>query len=633
MRTYNSRISDRMGSHRHRKGVRGASHRAAAGTGSSREAPASPRRQRLAATLFALTLLTVTTLVVYSPARHYDFVALDDPLYVSENPHVAGLTFDNIGWAWTHRHGGFWIPLVWMSYMLDVTLFGPGPAGHHLTNIVLHLLNTVLLFWALVRMTGATWRSGFAAALFAVHPLHVESVAWITERKDVLSTCFWMLAMLAYAAYVRHRGAWRYAVLAACFLAGLLAKPMVVTLPVALLLLDVWPLGRYPTERWPSLVLEKMPLAAIALASGVVAYLAQREAGAVSSLETYSLGLRISNALVSYVAYLGKTVWPAGLSIFYSHPLAIPAWKATAAAAVLGVLFFVAVRAFRNQPAILVGWTWFVVTLLPVIGLVQVGVQSMADRFTYIPLVGIFVAVAWAVPDIVPIPRAVLGAAAAVAVASYAAAARQQLTYWKDSVTLWTRATEIVLDIDSYRAHMSLGDVLLAQGRAGEAIGHFTEAARVRPDSAEAQHKLGLTLAGQGRIDEAAAAFAAAVGLDPRLATARADLGLALSKLGKNDSAIDQYSEALRLDPNQPDTQNNLGALLARNGRMHEAVPHFLAAIRLRPDFELAHVNLAIAFVNTNELDEAEREFKEVQRINPGNQVAARALADLARRR
>ena len=581
--------------------------------------------------LLVAALLTIVTLLVYAPARHYDFIELDDPLYVRENPNVAGLTPGNVAWAWTNRHGGFWIPLVWMSYMIDAAMFGPGPGGHHATNVALHLLNTLLLFWALVRMTGALWRSGFASALFAIHPLHVESVAWITERKDVLSGFFWMLAILAYTAYVRQRRAWRYAVVAACFVAGLLAKPMVVTLPLALLLLDVWPLGRYPTERWQTLAVEKLPLAAIALAGSIVAFFAQQEAGAVGNLQTYSPALRVSNALVSYVVYLRRTVWPSGLSLFYSHPLAIPAWKAFGAAALLVSISFAAVRAFRRRPAILVGWLWFLLTLLPVIGLVQIGLQSMADRFSYIPLVGIFVAAAWAIPDTGRVARVVLATSAVAVVGLYAAAARQQLSYWKDSVTLWTRTTEIVLDVDSFRAHISLGDVLSAQGRTAEAIAHFTEAARVRPDSAEARHKLGLTLAGQGRIEEAATAFADAVRVDPRVAAAHADLGLALSTLGKHDQAIEQYTEALRLDPNQPETQNNLGAILAQNGRMREAIPHFTEAVRLRPDFERAHVNLAVAFVNVGQLDDAGREFREVRRINPGNDIANRALADLAR--
>jgi tetratricopeptide (TPR) repeat protein len=586
----------------------------------------------MAEQLVIAVLLAIVTLAVYAPARHYDFVALDDPLYVSENPHVAGLTAQNVAWAWTNRHGGYWIPLVWMSYMLDVTAFGPGPGGHHSTNVGFHLLNTLLLFWVLLRMTGAAWRSGLVAALFAVHPLHVESVAWITERKDVVSACFWLLAMAVYTAFVRERRLWRYALLTLCFVAGLLAKPMVVTLPFALVLLDVWPLRRYPTQSLQSLLVEKVPLMAIALVGSAVAYFAQEQAGAVSTLEVYSVGLRISNALVSYVTYLRKTVWPMDLSVFYSHPDSIPAWTGVGAALLLVAISIVAVRAFRRQPAVLVGWLWFLITFVPAIGLVQVGVQSMADRFTYIPLIGIFIAAVWSVPDNLRVSRAVLAGIAVAVVAAYAAVARHQLSYWKDSVTLWTRATELTLNVDSYRAHLSLGDVLSTQGRASEAIGHFTEAARLKPDSVEARHKLGLALASQGRIDEAATAFVEAIRLAPQSAAAHADLGLAFLKQGKNDQAIEQYTEAVRLDPNLAETQNSLGALLAQNGRMRDSIPHFSEAVRLNPDFEVAHLNLAIAFVNVDQLDDAEREFKEVHRLNPGNAIAARALGDLARR-
>jgi len=406
-----------------------------------------------------------------------------------------------------------------------------------------------------------------------------------------------------------------------------------VPLPVVLLLLDVWPLRRYPAERWQSLVAEKAPLFALAIAGSIVAFWAQRETGAVGSLTTYSVGLRIGNALVSYVAYLWKTLWPTELAIFYSHPLAIPAWQVAGAIVLLTAITYAAVRAFRARPAVLVGWLWFLVTLVPAIGLVQVGVQGMADRFSYIPLVGIFIAAAWAIPDEVRLPRAVTAAAAAATIAACAVASRYQLAYWQNSVTLWTRATEIALGFDRYRAHISLGDVLSAQGRADEAIGHFSEATRIQPNAVEARHKLGLALAGRGRLEEAAAAFAEVIRLDPRSAAGHADLGLAYSKLGKPDRAIEQYGEALRVDPNQPDAHNSLGALLAQSGQMHESIPHFAEAVRLRPDFELAHQNLAIAFVNVDRLDDAEREFKEVQRLNPRNDIANRALGDLARRK
>ena len=499
-------------------------------------------------TVFWVTLaLAVGIVLVFAPVWQFDFVALDDPLYVSENPQVAGgLTWAGVKWAFTTTHGGFWIPLVWLSYMADVGLFGPAAGPHHAVNLLLHVANTLLLFGALRRMTGAAGRSAFVAALFAVHPLHVESVAWITERKDVLSTLFLVLALLAYAGHVRRPGWPRYLAVAGCFALGLMAKPMIVTLPALLLLLDVWPLKR--RTAW-SLVLEKLPLVALAVAAGVITFLAQRHAGAVGGLEAIPLGLRLGNAAASYAAYIRKAIWPAGLAAFYPLSASIPAWKVTGTALLLAAVSAAVIRAVKPAPYLAAGWFWYLVTLLPVIGLVQAGLQASADRFTYMPLNGLFIMAAWGMPALVarsPWRSLARGPAlpviASVIVVSYGAAAHVQLRYWSDSVAMWTRVLEVTFGVDSYRAHMTLGSILEKQQRLGEAASHYAAAVQLVPGSAEARRGLGLALGRQGKLDDAVASLSEAVRLGPEVAGAHSDLAFGLSQQGRTGEAIAQVT-------------------------------------------------------------------------------------------
>jgi hypothetical protein len=461
--------------------------------------------------------------IVYAPVRHFDFVQLDDPAYVIENPHVLqGLTSEGLAWALTTGHAANWHPVTWLSHMLDVQLFGLAPGPHHMASLSLHLANTLLLFGLLARMSGAPWRSAFVAALFGVHPLHVESVAWVAERKDVLSTLFWILTTWAYVAYVRstpstdstspapsrsaakktatpppaasqaRRGS-LYALTLALYALGLMAKPMLVTLPFALLLLDVWPLGRLGPlgrTRARTLVREKLPLFCMAAASSAVTVLVQQKGGAVTTLESNPFSLRLQNALVSAAAYLRDAVWPARLTVIYPYPDAIPAWQTAGACVVLGGLSFMAYRLARRHPYLPVGWLWYLGTLVPVLGLVRVGLQARADRYTYVPLIGIFIAIAWggaALAARARMPRQVAPIAAAVAIVACALAARTQVGYWQDNVSLFTRATVLTLHVDEYDAHMSLGATLAGQGRMDEALRHFTEAMRLRPDSGEAR--------------------------------------------------------------------------------------------------------------------------------------------------
>lgn len=610
--------------------------------------------------------MIVLNLAIYASIASHGFVTLDDPGYVSGNPHVtAGLTWSGFVWAWTTGTLANWHPLTWLSHMLDVQLFGLQPGWHHVTSLVLHVVNTLLVFALFVRMTSAVWRSACVAALFAAHPLHVESVAWISERKDVLSALFWLLASLAYVSYTRRRGARRYALTLSLFALGLLAKPMVVTLPAALLLLDYWPLRRVNTGRlWPSLralCVEKLPFVALAAASGVITLLVQRQGGAVSGLGALPLTVRVTNAFVSYVRYLGKMFWPVDLAVFYPYDRAMSIWLGLGALVALAAISAIVVRAASRAPYLLFGWLWYVVTLLPVIGVVQVGTQAMADRYTYLPLLGPFVMVVWGLHALAARRlelRVLVGAAAAAALLLCGAAARAQVGVWKDNETLWTHTLAVTRD--NYRAEYAVGTILGQQGRTAEAIAHFTEAVRLepgfadahfnlgvaelnlgnaakaedhlsralrlRPDDALTRYNLGVALARQGKIDAAVAQYRDALRLQPSLAVAENGLGFALQSQGRLDEALSRFSAAIRLDPSLADAYNNRGFVLATQGKVADAIADFRAAIALKPDFEAARLSLGIALGGTGRKDEAIRELQEVLRLNPSNAGAIRAL-------
>jgi len=495
------------------------------------------------------------TLVVYAPVRHFDFVQVDDPLYVIENPHVrGGLTLDGVGWALTTGRAANWHPVTWLSHMLDVQAFGVDPGWHHLTSLLLHVSNALLLFGLLVSLTGATWRSALVAALFAVHPLHVESVAWVAERKDVLSAFFWLLTTWAYVGFVRARKKTLYGLTLVLYALGLMAKPMLVTLPFVLLLLDVWPLERLRVDRpvpataasgghrpkarrvrvrpeamagsiaaqW-TLVREKIPLFVMAAASSIVTVMVQASGGAVTALDVDPLGLRIQNALVSTVLYLRDTFWPAGLTMLYPYPTSIPGWQVAGALAVLVSVSWLAWRQRQTRPWLLVGWLWYLGTLVPVSGIVRVGLQARADRYTYLPLVGFFIVVAWGVAALVertPRLHPAVAVAALVAVLGCARVARAQAYVWEDNVALWTRATMQTMNVGEYDAHMSLGTAVGNQGRLEEAKEHFAAAVRLRPGSDAARLNLGIAFANLGRKADAARELDEALRLNPGNETA-----------------------------------------------------------------------------------------------------------------
>jgi Flp pilus assembly protein TadD len=490
--------------------------------------------------------------------------------------------------------------------MLDCQLYGLNPGGHHLTSILFHIANTALLFLVLKRMTGALWRSLFVASLFALHPLHVESVVWVSERKDVLSGFFWMLTLWAYVRYAeRPSSLGSYLLVLLCLGLGLMAKPMLVTLPFVLLLLDFWPLGRFRdggSERpidWPRarrLILEKLPLFVMAAVSSVVTLLVQRASGAMTDLEMLPFDLQIGSSLLAYVGYIGKTIWPVGLGVFYPHPgEAVSPLMVVIAAVFLITICVLVIRAARTRPYLSVGWLWYMGTLLPVIGLVQVGGQSMADRYTYLPLIGLFIIAAWGLPELVERfsrRRVLLPAVATSLLVVLAVLACFQVTRWKDSVSLFEHTLRVTSDND--RIHYNLGVVLERRGELDDAIMHYSEAIRIRPHYVSANFNLGNALAKQGKLDHALARLSEAVRLKPHLREARLNLGATLARQGKLDEAIAQYAEILQLHPDFSEARVNLGASLAVQGRREEAIAHLSEVLRVEPDHPRARLLLQV---------------------------------------
>ncbi len=615
-------------------------------------------------------LLAAVTVAAYARVAGNDFILCDDPLYVTANPRVLdGLSWEGLVWAFGGTGAGNWHPLTWLSHMLDVELFGLAPAGHHLASLLFHLANTLLLFRWLEGLTGAPWRSATVAALFGVHPLHVESVAWISERKDLLSACFFLLTLLTYARYVRKADASRkparwwpatgagrgeYLLCLALFALGLMSKPMLVTLPAVLLLVDFWPLARLsqtgpgtamrlegpPTitegaalgaattwtpSRLAGLAAEKLPFFALALASCVVTYLVQYATHATTSV--LPLSSRLANAAVSYVKYLAETAWPTRLAAFYPHPDTRypishqwPLWGVLAAALLLAGVSCIALRRLRRQPWLAVGWFWFLGTLVPVIGLVQVGGQAMADRYTYIPLIGVFIVVVWAAADLLdrnPAGRALLSIAALAAVAAATVVTQRQVRFWRDDLTLFQHALEVTAD--NAVAQFRVGTDLRLQGKLAEAIPHFEAAIAAAPALADGYYGLALAKEAQGRPREAAESFGRALSLAPWDARIHEDLGAFLWLMDRRQDAEAQFREALRLDPNFPVALANLGIALSARGNLPEATACFTAAARLTPGDAEVLARLAELLVKQARLPDAEAIYRECLRLSPTN--------------
>ena len=524
--------------------------------------------------------LVLVTYGVFYRLPSYDFVSFDDDLYVTANPRVqSGLTREGIVWAFSATDIDYWHPLTWISHMLDVQLWGLDAGRHHLTNLLFHIANTLLLFLVLNQITGTLWRSAFVAALFALHPINVESVAWVAERKNVLSTFFWMLTLTAYGFYTRKPGWLRYLAMGATFGLGLLAKPMLVTLPFVLLLLDYWPLGRFSlqkikgdwVDRVPRLILEKVPLLILSGLSVYVSSVSVQAMGSVKSLESVPMTLRFSNALVSYVKYLGKMFWPFNLAVLYPYPEKIPGGQLLLALVILVSVSVAVIWALKGHAYLAVGWFWYLGTLVPVIGLVQAGHwPAMADRWAYVPLIGLFIAIVWGIAEFAsvwPHIRRSIPIAATLVMGTLSALTWLQVGYWKSSVELFQHTLEVTTD--NPVAHYNIGIILTDQGKLDAALNHY----------------------------------AAAIRSNPRLKKAYYNQAIILAQKGYNSAAIRNFTKALRIDPDYAEAHNNLGVVLIQQGNIDEAISHFTEAVRLRSNYITAQKNLQKALNDAKRFD------------------------------
>jgi len=553
--------------------------------------------------------LVMATLAVYWQVQNHDFVILDDDLYIYENNYVQrGLTTENIIWAFTDgtRISNYWHPLTWISHILDIQLYGMNAGGHHLTNLLFHIANTLILFLLFNKMTGHLWRSGFVAALFALHPLHVESVAWVAERKDVLSTFFWLLTMWAYSRYAEKPKINKYVVVLLFFVMGLMSKPMLVTLPFVLLLMDFWPLGRWqwgqeieeehikaPKSSALYLVVEKVPFFAITVIASIAAYITQRKGGAVPAMDFALLKMQTANAIVSYVSYIGKMIWPCKLAAHYPHPGMLPVWQVVGAGLLITCMSVFGVWKWRKFPYFTFGWFWFLGTFVPVIGFVKIGDFFMADRFTYVPLIGLFVVIAWGVPELVAQQRYKkiwLATLATIVLTILMLMTWKQVGYWRNSITLFEHTLKFTSN--NYLAHTNLGLALYNQGREAEAIEHYLQALRIKPDYVIAHNNLGATLDNQGRTAEAIEHYLQALQIKPDFEKAHHNLGITLYKQGHKTKAIEHYLQALRIKPDYEKAYNSLGIALFRTGNIEGGIACFREAVRINPNYIHAKNNL-----------------------------------------
>jgi tetratricopeptide (TPR) repeat protein len=582
--------------------------------------------------------LALSVLALYAQTRRFEFVTLDDYFSLVYRPMVSkGLTWEGVWWALSSVEAD-WHPVTWLSHMLDFSLFGPNAGPQHLVNAGLHAANGVLLFLALRSLSGALWSSALVAALFALHPLRVESVAWMTERKDVLSGLFWMLTLLAYARFVRRPSVARYALVAAAFALGLMSKPMLVSLPFVLLLLDVWPLRRLRRGgSGPSvarLLLEKLPLVILAAAAAGVTVLAAYVVGGVRSLDQMSRAWRLVNPPIACCTYLYQTLWPTRLAVIYPHPALIPGtrvgdylWPAVGAAALLATVTALCIASARRRPYLLVGWLWYLVTLVPVLGIFQVGHQSHADRFTYLPMIGVYLMITWGVRDACarwPGLRLPAVGGAALVLLALAASSWRQIGTWQNSRRLFEHA--IAVTDDNYFAHQALGAALRASGELQPARPHLEEALRIKPDSAYALEQLGLLFDQQGDLDGAAEAYEKAVRLSGKTFDARRNLATIRRAQGRRGDEIALLTEAVRYAPEDAQLHFELGTALLQEQRFAEAATALGRAVELAPDSADAHSNLAVALGQQGQLAAAATHFGRALALNPNHAMAARGL-------
>lgn len=651
---------------------------------SEEPAPQIPKGvERMRNPAFICLMLAVGTLAVFLPAMRNGFVDYDDGDYLTANAHVqSGLKWENIAWAFRTGHASNWHPLTWVSHMIDCQLFGQNAAAHHSMSVLFHMANTLLVFLVLRRMTGAHWRSALVAALFGLHPLHVESVAWVSERKDVLSGFFFLLTLWAYAKYVTsvegparkkseirmpksegnpnaknpnvsasgtlHFVLW-YGLAVIFFALGLMSKPMLVTLPFVLLLLDYWPLRRVPgvppplltsarqaegrvtgganRSSIPWLILEKVPFFILSVVSSVITFFAQKHGGAVST--SISLGARIANALVSYGRYLGKFLWPQTLSVLYPHPGEWPAMQVLFCTALLLGIIVAVMALARRRPFLLVGWLWFLGTMVPVIGLIQVGIQAMADRYMYLPMIGLLIMVVWGFSEALPSQPWIMKAqrvASAVSLGACACLTWRQEQFWRNSETLFRHATQVTRD--NYLAYNNLGFYLSGKGRVVEAMDNYRMALKIKPNYEDAHNNLGYALAGQKNYAEAIAEYDEALRSSPKHVEVHNNLGNALAETGKTEAAIEHYRIVLSQKPDHADAHNNLGIALAMQGKLDEAMDQFRDAIRYKPNYASAHSNLGNALAIQHKTEEAIKEYQESLRLNPEDPQAHNNLGN-----
>jgi len=629
----------------------------------------------------AILLVAATAAGYWNVAGSGFIDSFDDAEYITQNVHIhQGLTWTGIKWAMTTGYAANWHPITWLSHMIDVELFALNPAGHHIVNLLFHVANSVLLFFVLVRMTSGFWQSAFVAAIFALHPLHVESVAFVAERKDVLSTLFLLSTVWAYVLWTERPTKRRYAAVMVFFTFGLMAKPMLVTLPFILLLLDYWPLRRMFPKRTAkakarktsstanliparSLILEKLPLLVLALASSAVTVLVQQQYTAMQSIDVFPISTRIANAVVSYVRYMWKMAWPNDLAFYYPHQgVNLPIWQALVALAILSLITSIVIRERHSKPYLPVGWFWFLGTLLPVIGLVQVGGQAMADRYMYVPMVGLLIIIAWGISDLSARwgqRRMALTVASSVLAVVLIFFTNKQAGYWRDSFTLLKHAVDVTEN--NWLAHNNLGFAFFRQGKVDEAIRHFDEALRINPNYTQAHINMAILYDTRGQIKQAREHYLAAIRLNNNIPEAHCNVGIGFYREGRNDEAITHYLEALRISPDYVEAHVNLAtALVSRGdvdqalnhydaalkinnnlpevhyvaavhyqgrGRIKEAILHYEEALRLNPDYVPAHVNLGSIFYGQQRFHEAVANFEEALRLNPASPEAKSNLA------
>ena len=599
--------------------------------------------------------LTISILTVYQPVRQYEFIRYDDSPYITANHHIKdGLTYDNLIWALTSFHAANWHPLTWASHAADITLYGMVPGRHHMTNVLLHIINSLLLFYIFRQMTGKLWQSLFVAALFALHPLHVESVAWISERKDVLCAFFGMLTIASYIKYCKKSEPKWYLLALFCFIAGLMSKPMLVTLPFVLLLFDYWPLGRiksisstnigvtknnifsskYPNSKFHGssvlrIVLEKLPFLLFAVCSAVITLFAQHSGNAVKSLNQFPFSIRISNAITAYMQYIGKMFWPFHLTIYYPHPGQHPLWQVAGAYLILAAICFFVFRYYRRYPYLLTGWLWYAGALVPVIGIVQVGTQSVADRYTYLPLIGLFVIVSWGIPELVKRLRyrkAILSILSIMILCNLMFISWVQVSFWKNDITLFQHALDVT--DDNYIAHNNLGNAFMEQGRLTEALYHFYSARSIRPDE-DTYYNLGLLFQLKGNTLAAERYYQKTLSLNPNYLNAYINLGNVMASKNDFGRALAYYKEALRLNSDSPMIYGNLGHLMVRQGNEDEAIRYYKEMLRIDGDNEAAFNGLGVAWAAKGDMDQAAAYFLKAIRKNPGYSDAYKNLKSI----